>query len=136
MMELKTVLAIRVQRFRLDLTPQRRVEATVRNTLQPRYGLLMKPQVQDDHTERLPARVPGNVVGTIPQSRSYPHAFSYLPPGRIADTSMSSKMWGHLAHLNARHSKYIQIRIAECSRPWERRNLCVHLSFLFLQKSN
>jgi cytochrome P450 len=68
MMELKTVLTMLVQSFRLDLTPHQRVEATVCTTLQPRYGLLMKPQVQDGHTERSPARVLGNVVGTIPQS--------------------------------------------------------------------
>jgi hypothetical protein len=68
MMELKTVLAMLVQRFRLDLIVNQRVEVTVRTTLQPKYGLLMRPQLQDGHTERSPARVLGNVVGAIPQS--------------------------------------------------------------------
>jgi cytochrome P450 len=66
MMELKTVLAMLLQRFRLDLIPNQRVEATVRTTLQPKYGLLMRPQLQDGHAERSPARILGNVVGAIP----------------------------------------------------------------------
>ena len=68
MMELKTVLAMLVQRFRLDLIPNQRVEATVRTTLQPKYGLLMRPHLQDGHAERSPARVLGNVVGAISES--------------------------------------------------------------------
>ncbi|MFL5591824.1 MAG: cytochrome P450 [Ktedonobacteraceae bacterium] len=59
MMELKTVLAMLLQRFRLDLVAGQRVEATVRTTLQPKYGLSMRPQVQDGHTERSPAWVHG-----------------------------------------------------------------------------
>ena len=47
MMELKTVLAMILQRFRLALVPNQRVEATVRTTLQPRYGLLMRPHLRD-----------------------------------------------------------------------------------------
>ena len=47
MMELKTVLAMILQRFRLALVPNQRVEATVRTTLQPRYGLLMRPYLRD-----------------------------------------------------------------------------------------
>ena len=66
MMELKTVLAMLLQRFRLDLVAGQRVEATVRTTLQPRYGLSMRPQAQDGHTERSPARVHGNVIAAIP----------------------------------------------------------------------
>jgi len=66
MMELKTVLAMLLQRLRLDLVAGQRVEATVRTTLQPRYGLSMRPQAQDGHTERSPARVHGNVIAAIP----------------------------------------------------------------------
>ena len=66
MMELKTVLAILVQRYRLDLLPNQRVEATVRTTLQPKYGLRMRPHLQDGHVERSPARVRGTVVGALP----------------------------------------------------------------------
>ena len=47
MMELKTVLPMILQRFRLALVPNQRVEATVRTTLQPRYGLLMRPHLRD-----------------------------------------------------------------------------------------
>jgi cytochrome P450 len=68
MMELKTVVAMLVQRFRLDLVPNQRVEVTVRTTLQPKYGLLMRPQLQDGQAERSPAPVRGNVVGAIPDS--------------------------------------------------------------------
>lgn len=64
MMELKTVLAMLLQRFRLDLIPNQRIEATVRTTLQTKYGLLMRPHQQDGHTERSPAKVLGNVVGS------------------------------------------------------------------------
>ena len=68
MMELKTVLAMLLQRYRLDLISDQRVEATVRTTLQPKYGLRMRPQLQDGHAERSPARVLGNVVGAVPES--------------------------------------------------------------------
>ena len=68
MMELKTVLAMLVQRFRLDVIPNQRVEATVRTTLQPKYGLRMRPHIQDGHAERSPARVLGNVIGALPAS--------------------------------------------------------------------
>ncbi len=68
MMELKTALAMLVQRFRLDLIPNQRVEATVRTTLQPKYGLRMRPHIQDGQVERSPAPVLGNVVGAIPTS--------------------------------------------------------------------
>ena len=68
MMELKTVLAMLLQRYRLDLISNQRVEATVRTTLQPKYGLRMRPQLQDGHAERSPARVLGNVVGALPES--------------------------------------------------------------------
>jgi len=56
------VLAMLVQRFRLDLVPGQTVEAVVRTTLQPRHGILMRPQPQDGHPERSPAAVRGNVV--------------------------------------------------------------------------
>jgi cytochrome P450 len=69
MMELKTVLAMLLQRFRLDLIPDQRIEAIVRTTLQPRYGLRMLPHPQDGHPERSPARVLGSVVGAIPGNR-------------------------------------------------------------------
>lgn len=68
MMELKTVLVMLLQRSRLDVIADQRVEATVRTTLQPKYGLRMRPQLQDGHTERSPARVLGNVVGAVPES--------------------------------------------------------------------
>jgi hypothetical protein len=66
MMELKTVLAMLVQRYRLDLIPKQQVQATVRTTLQPKYGLLMRPHIQDGHAERSSAMVLGDVVGAIP----------------------------------------------------------------------
>ena len=68
MMELKTVLVMLMQRYRLDVIPNQRVEATVRTTLQPKYGLRMSPHIQDGHVERSPARVLGDVVGAIPAS--------------------------------------------------------------------
>ena len=66
MLELKTVLAMILQRFRLDLVPHQRVVATVRTTLQPKYGLRMRVVAQDGHPERSPAPVVGNVVGATP----------------------------------------------------------------------
>jgi hypothetical protein len=68
MMELKTVLDMLVQRFRLDVIHDQRVEPTVRTTPQPKYGLRMRPYLQDGHVERSPARVLGNVVGALPTS--------------------------------------------------------------------
>ena len=68
MMELKTVLVMLLQRSRLDVIADQRIEATVCTTLQPKYGLRMRPQLQDGHTERSPARVLGNVVGAVPES--------------------------------------------------------------------
>lgn len=67
MMELKTVLAMILQHFRLDLIPNQRVEAIVRTTLQPKYGLLMRPQLQDGQVERSPARVLGNSFAPSPK---------------------------------------------------------------------
>ena len=69
MMELKTVLAMILQRFRLDLVANQRVETTIRTTLQPKYGLRMIPQLQDGHPERSPARVLGNVIAATPVNR-------------------------------------------------------------------
>ncbi len=66
MMEIKTVLAMLVQRFRLDLVAGQTVEAVVRTTLQPRFGIQMRPQPQDGQTTRSPATVQGNVVGATP----------------------------------------------------------------------
>jgi cytochrome P450 len=62
-MEIKTVLAMALQRFRLDLVPDQHIEATVRTTVQPKDGILMRPQPQDGQSERSPAQVTGNVVG-------------------------------------------------------------------------
>jgi len=66
LLELKTVLALLLPRFRLDLIPHQRVEMTVRTTLQPKYGLWMRPRYQDHHSEHSPAPVQGNVVGATP----------------------------------------------------------------------
>jgi cytochrome P450 len=66
LLELQTVLAMIVQRWRLDLVPQQQVVATVRTTLQPQYGVRMRPYPQDAHPERSPAAVYGNVVGARP----------------------------------------------------------------------
>lgn len=63
--EIKTVLAMTLQRFRLDLIPGQYIEATVRTTTQPKDGILMRPHPQDGQTERSPAPVTGNVVGAI-----------------------------------------------------------------------
>ena len=65
-MEIKTVLAMALQRFRLDLVPDQRIDATVRTTVQPKHGIRMVPRVQDGHVERSPARVTGNVIGAVP----------------------------------------------------------------------
>ena len=65
MMEIKTVLAMVLQRFRLDLVPGQRIVATVRTTTQPEKGIFMRPYHQDGHTERSPALVHGNVVGAL-----------------------------------------------------------------------
>src|SRR5207248_2001755 len=63
MLELKTVLAMVMQRFRLDLLADQRVVAALRTTLFPKYGLRMVPWPQDGEVERSSARVRGNVVG-------------------------------------------------------------------------
>jgi cytochrome P450 len=62
-MEIKTVLAMALQRYRLDLVPGQRIVATVRTTTQPEKGILMRPYPQDGETRRSRARVTGNVVG-------------------------------------------------------------------------
>jgi hypothetical protein len=66
MMEIKTVLAMTLPRFRMDLVPGQRVEQAIRLTLQPKYPILMRPQPQDGHPERSRALVLGNVVGAMP----------------------------------------------------------------------
>jgi cytochrome P450 len=64
-MEIKTVLAMVLQRFRLDLVPGQYIEATVRTTTQPKDHIMMRPYAQDGLVERSPAPVTGNVVGAI-----------------------------------------------------------------------
>ena len=65
MMEIKTVLTMTLQRYRLDLVPDQHVEATVRTTTQPKHGILMRPYPQDGLVQRSPARVTGNVLGAV-----------------------------------------------------------------------
>ena len=68
-MEIKTVLAIVLQRFRLDLVPGQHIEATVRTTVQPKDHVFMRPHPQDGLVERSPAQVSGNVVGARRRKR-------------------------------------------------------------------
>jgi cytochrome P450 len=68
MMEIRTVLAMTLQRFRMDLVPGQTINATVRTTVQPEHGIRMRPYPQDGRTDRSRARVRGNVVGAIPGS--------------------------------------------------------------------
>ncbi len=63
--EIKTVLVMALQRWRLDLVPGQYIEATVRTTTQPKDGILMRTYRQDGLVERSPAPVTGNVVGAI-----------------------------------------------------------------------
>lgn len=65
MMEIKMALAIVLQRFRLDLVSGQHIEATVRTTLQPSAGILMRPHPQDGQVERSPGKVTGNVVRVV-----------------------------------------------------------------------
>lgn len=60
--EIKTVLAMILQRFRLDLVPGQHIDATVRTTVQPDKGILMRPYPQDGQVDRSPAPVTGNVL--------------------------------------------------------------------------
>jgi cytochrome P450 len=66
MMEIKTVLAMVLQRYRLDLLAGQTVQAVLRATLQPQHGIQMRVQPQDGHGERSPAAVRGNVVRATP----------------------------------------------------------------------
>ncbi len=61
-MEIKLVLAMTLQRFRLDLVPGQYIEATVRTTVQPKGAVLMRPHPQDGRVELSPARITGNVA--------------------------------------------------------------------------
>ena len=63
--EIKTVLAMVLQRYRLNMVPGQHVEATVRTTVQPKSGIFMRPFPQDGKVGRSPARVTGNVVGSV-----------------------------------------------------------------------
>ena len=65
-MEIKTVLATVLQRFRLELVPYQRVVAAVHTTLQPEYGIQMRPIPQDGRAAHSRAPVRGNVVGATP----------------------------------------------------------------------
>ena len=65
-MEIKTVLAMTLPRFRMDLVRGQRVDQAMRLTLQPKYGIQMRPQPQDGHPERSRAQVLGNVVEATP----------------------------------------------------------------------
>lgn len=62
MLEIKTVLAMICQRFRLDLVAGQDVSTKVTTTLQPKYGVQVRPFPQDGDTKLSPARVRGNLV--------------------------------------------------------------------------
>jgi cytochrome P450 len=62
-MEIKTVLAMVLQRYRLDLVPGQYIEAVVRTTTQPKDSILMRADPQDGQVGRSPAPVRGNVIG-------------------------------------------------------------------------
>ncbi|MEO5953308.1 MAG: cytochrome P450, partial [Chloroflexia bacterium] len=64
-MEIKTVIAMALQKWRLDLVPGQHVVGTVRTTTQPEGAILMRAYPQDGKVERSPAAVTGNVVGAI-----------------------------------------------------------------------
>jgi cytochrome P450 len=68
-MEIKTVIAMALQHFRLDLVANQHIEATVRTTVQPKDGILMRPQPQDGQVEKSQARVTGNVVGAVRRTK-------------------------------------------------------------------
>lgn len=68
-MEIKIALSMILQRYRLDLVPDQRIEATARTTVQPKGAIVMRPHPQDGQTERSRARVTGNVVGAAPNER-------------------------------------------------------------------
>lgn len=68
-MEIRLVLAAILQRFRFDLVPNQHIEATVRTTVQPKEGILMRPHSQDGQVGRSLARVTGNVVGAVRRER-------------------------------------------------------------------
>lgn len=69
LMEIKTVLAMTLQRYRLDLVPNQHIEATARLTLQPKKAILVRARPQDGRVEKSPARVTGNVVGAVGRKR-------------------------------------------------------------------
>src|SRR4029077_7414103 len=52
LIEIKTVLILLLQRYRLDLVPDQRVDATLRITVQPKNGIQMRPLPQDGHADR------------------------------------------------------------------------------------
>src|SRR5690349_12604647 len=66
MLELKTVMAMLMQRYRVDLVADQRVVAGLRTTLFPKYGLRMVPWPQDGDVDRSRAQVSGNVIGATP----------------------------------------------------------------------
>ena len=68
-MEIKTVLAMALQRFRLDLVPGQHLEATVRTTVQPQDKILVRAFPQDGNVDKSRARVTGNLVGAVARKK-------------------------------------------------------------------
>lgn len=64
-MEIKTVIAMALQKWRLDVVPGQHVVGTVRTTTQPESGILMRAHPQDANVHKSPAPVTGNVIGAI-----------------------------------------------------------------------
>jgi cytochrome P450 len=64
-MEIKTVIAMAMQKWRLDLVPGQHINGTVRTTTQPEGAILVRAYAQDGKVERSAAAVTGNVVGAI-----------------------------------------------------------------------
>lgn len=49
MLEIRTVLAMILQRFRMALVPNQKIEMTLHTTLQPKYGIRMVPECVQAH---------------------------------------------------------------------------------------
>jgi cytochrome P450 len=64
-LEMKTILTLTLQKYRLDLLPDQQIDVIFRGTLTPRQDIKMRVSPQDGQTERSPAPVSGSITKFI-----------------------------------------------------------------------
>ena len=73
-LEMKTIIALAVQKYRLDLVPEQPINVLFRGTLLPREGIRMRVNPQDRRTELSAAPITGTLADLVDVPAAVPAA--------------------------------------------------------------